>query len=63
MCSCFYRHAYHDGRLEDEGGPGSLLRKAADEEGFVRIVQPVRLSDFLAASAAGQRLLSGGRRR
>ncbi|EFN60083.1 hypothetical protein CHLNCDRAFT_18295 [Chlorella variabilis] len=53
--SCFYRHAYHDGRLEDKG-----LRKAADEEGHIRVMQPVRLSDFIAASTAGQRL---GRRR
>ncbi|KAI3429637.1 hypothetical protein D9Q98_005723 [Chlorella vulgaris] len=33
--SCFYRHAYHDGRLEDK-----TLRKAADEEGNITVMQP-----------------------
>lgn len=54
--SCFYRHAYPDGRLEEPS-----LRRIVDEEG-VRVVQPVRLSDFIAASAVGARL-TGGRRR
>jgi hypothetical protein len=56
--SCFYRHAYPDGRLEEKN-----LRKAADEEGNITVVQPVRLSDFITISSAGQRLLGGGRRR
>ena len=56
--SCFYRHAFPDGRLEDASGS---LRKAADEEGHIRVVQPVRLSDFIAISTSGQRL-GGGRR-
>lgn len=56
--SCFYRHAFPDGRLEDAAGS---LRRAADEEGHIRVVQPVRLSDFIAISTAGQRL-GGGRR-
>lgn len=54
--SCFYRHAFPDGRLEEPS-----LRRIVDEEG-VRVVQPVRLSDFIAASAVGARL-TGGRRR
>jgi hypothetical protein len=44
--------------LEDVAGS---LRKAADEEGHIRVMQPVRLSDFIAISTAGQRL-GGGRR-
>lgn len=39
------------------------LRKAAADEGDIRVLQPVRLSDFLSASSAGQQLLGGGRRR
>ena len=44
--------------MEDVAGS---LRKAADEEGHIRVMQPVRLSDFIAISTAGQRL-GGGRR-
>lgn len=39
------------------------LRKAAVDEGEVRVLQPVRLSDFLAASSTGQQLLGGRSRR
>jgi E3 ubiquitin-protein ligase makorin len=40
--SCMYRHAYPDGRLEE-----SAPRRVAADEGDVRMVQPVRLSDFI----------------
>lgn len=40
--SCMYKHAYLDGRLED-----SMPRRVAVDEGEVKFVQPVRLSDFL----------------
>jgi E3 ubiquitin-protein ligase makorin len=40
--SCMYRHAYADGRLEERA-----LRRVAGEEGEVRVVQPVRLADFI----------------
>ena len=53
--SCFYRHAYPDGRLEEK-----TLRKAADEEGNIRVMQPVRLSDFIRVSTTGRRMLAGG---
>jgi hypothetical protein len=37
-----YKHAYPDGRLED-----SAPRLVAVDEGEIKYVQPVRLSDFL----------------
>lgn len=40
--SCMYRHMYPDGRLEEKG-----IRKVAVDEGEVKVVQPVRLSDFI----------------
>jgi hypothetical protein len=40
--SCMYKHAYPDGRLED-----SAPRLVAVDEGEIKYVQPVRLSDFL----------------
>jgi E3 ubiquitin-protein ligase makorin len=52
--SCMYRHAYADGRLE-EGAP----RRVAADEGEVRVVQPVRLSDFIVVQRGKVR----GRRR
>ncbi|GAB4814955.1 hypothetical protein N2152v2_002001 [Parachlorella kessleri] len=52
--SCFYRHAYRDGRLEEP-----TLRRAAADEGEVKVLQPVRLSDFLTTSSAGRQLLAG----
>ncbi|PNW82246.1 hypothetical protein CHLRE_06g278136v5 [Chlamydomonas reinhardtii] len=54
--SCFYRHAYRDGRLEVP-----VLRRAGNADGEVRVVAPLRLSAFLDTPQA-QRLL-GGRRR
>ncbi|PSC73474.1 E3 ubiquitin-ligase makorin [Micractinium conductrix] len=54
--SCFYRHAYPDGRLEERS-----VRRVVDDEG-VRVVQSVRLCDFIDLSTAGRRL-GGGRRR
>ncbi|KAG2439538.1 hypothetical protein HXX76_004891 [Chlamydomonas incerta] len=53
--SCFYRHAYRDGRLEEV-----VLRRAGNADGEVRVVAPLRLSAFLDTPQA-QRLL--GRRR
>jgi len=52
--SCMYRHAYADGRLEDEAP-----RRVAADEGEVRVVQPVRLSDFIVVQRGKVR----GRRR
>ncbi len=40
--SCMYRHAFPDGTLED-----SAPRRVAADEGEVKYVQPVKLSDFL----------------
>lgn len=40
--SCMYRHVYPDGTVEE-----ASLRKVAADEGEVRVVQPVRLSDFI----------------
>lgn len=40
--SCMYRHAFPDGSLED-----SAPRRVAVDEGEVKYVQPVKLSDFL----------------
>ena len=37
-----YRHVYADGTLETQSS-----RKVAADEGEVRVVQPVRLSDFI----------------
>ncbi|GFR42247.1 hypothetical protein Agub_g3141 [Astrephomene gubernaculifera] len=45
--SCFYRHAYRDGRLEDP-----VLRRAGDADGGVRVVMPVRLSSFFETPQA-----------
>jgi E3 ubiquitin-protein ligase makorin len=52
--SCMYRHMYSDGRLE-ETGP----RRVAVDEDEVRVVQPVRLSDFIVVNQGRVR----GRRR
>jgi E3 ubiquitin-protein ligase makorin len=52
--SCMYRHAYLDGRLEE-----SAPRRVAADEGEVRVVQPVRLSDFIVVQRGKVR----GRRR
>ena len=52
--SCMYRHQYRDGRME-EAAP----RRVAADEGEVRVVQPVRLSDFLVIQQGKVR----GRRR
>ncbi|KAG2500275.1 hypothetical protein HYH03_001853 [Edaphochlamys debaryana] len=54
--SCFYRHAYPDGRLEE-----IVLRRAGNADGEVRVVAPLRLSAFLESGAA-QRLLAQRRR-
>lgn len=54
--SCFYRHAYKDGRLEEP-----CLRKAGAEDGTVKVLQPVRLSSFFEMPQAS-RLLTAGRR-
>ncbi|KAL6770473.1 hypothetical protein ACKKBF_B31380 [Auxenochlorella protothecoides x Auxenochlorella symbiontica] len=40
--SCHYKHAYEDGTVEVPSN-----RLAADEEGEVRMLQPMRLSDFI----------------
>ena len=40
--SCMYKHAFPDGSLED-----SAPRRVAADEGEVKYVQPVKLSDFL----------------
>ena len=47
---------YPDGRLED-----TTLRRAAVDEGEVRVLAPVRLSDFIQLSGAGQWLGRRGR--
>ncbi len=52
--SCMYRHCYPDGRLEE-----SAPRRVAADEGEVRVVQPVRLSDFIVVQRGKVR----GRRR
>ncbi|XP_047336377.1 putative RING-type E3 ubiquitin transferase C3H69 [Impatiens glandulifera] len=41
--SCFYRHAYRDGRLEEVA-----LRHLGDEDGYTVIAKNIRLSDFLS---------------
>ena len=56
--SCFYRHTYPDGRAEDVS-----LRKAAADEGVIKVLQAPRLSDFIELSAVGRQLTSGRRRR
>ncbi|KAL3139909.1 hypothetical protein ABBQ38_004201 [Trebouxia sp. C0009 RCD-2024] len=43
--SCFYRHVYADGRPQE-----AVLRKYGNSEGEVKILQPVRLSDFIQVS-------------
>ena len=43
--SCFYRHRYADGTLEE-----TSLRKYGNADGEVNIVQPVRLAEFLSRS-------------
>lgn len=40
--SCFYKHAYHDGRLEEV-----VLRHLDAEDGQTVIAKDIRLSDFL----------------
>ncbi|KAL6328542.1 hypothetical protein AAG906_038737 [Vitis piasezkii] len=40
--SCFYKHAYRDGRLEEV-----VLRHLGAEDGHVMIAKNIRLSDFL----------------
>lgn len=52
--SCMYRHAYPDGKLED-----AAPRRVAVDEGEVKYVQPVMLSDFLVINRGRVR----GRRR
>ena len=54
--SCMYRHAYPDGRLEEVA-----LRRVAADEGEVRVVQPVRLSDFIVIQSGRVRGRRGGR--
>ncbi|DBB06638.1 TPA: hypothetical protein ACH3X1_012157 [Trebouxia sp. C0004] len=44
--SCFYRHIYPDGRPQE-----AVLRKYGNSEGEVKILQPVRLSDFIQVSS------------
>ncbi|CAK9154877.1 unnamed protein product [Ilex paraguariensis] len=41
--SCFYKHAYHDGSLEEV-----VLRHLGDEDGQTVIAKNIRLSDFLS---------------
>ncbi|XP_073140047.1 E3 ubiquitin-protein ligase makorin isoform X2 [Henckelia pumila] len=41
--SCFYKHAYRDGTLEEV-----VLRHLGDEDGNTVIVKDIRLSDFLS---------------
>ncbi|GLC55177.1 hypothetical protein PLESTB_000952100 [Pleodorina starrii] len=53
--SCFYRHMYRDGRMEEP-----VLRRVGDADGDVRVVVPVRLSAFFDTPRAQQLL---GRRR
>ena len=43
--SCFYRHRYPDGTFEE-----TALRKYGNAEGEVKVVQPVRLAEFLSRS-------------
>ncbi|EFJ52753.1 hypothetical protein VOLCADRAFT_102729 [Volvox carteri f. nagariensis] len=50
--SCFYRHMYKDGRLEEP-----VLRRAGNADGDIRVVMPLRLSAFLDTPQA-LRLLS-----
>lgn len=52
--SCMYKHADREGRLEE-----SAPRRVAADEGEVRVVQPVRLSDFIVVQRGKVR----GRRR
>jgi E3 ubiquitin-protein ligase makorin len=40
--SCFYRHQYRDGTLEE-----LTLRKVGAADGTLRVAKTVRLSDFL----------------
>lgn len=54
--SCLYRHAYPDGRIEEKA-----LRRVAADEGEVRVVQPVRLSDFIVIQQGRVRGRRGGR--
>jgi E3 ubiquitin-protein ligase makorin len=56
--SCFYKHAYKDGTLED-----AKPRRVAVDEDEVRIVQPVKLCDFLGESLDKYDRLSQARRR
>lgn len=51
--SCFYKHAYRDGRLED-----SRPRTVAIDEDEVKVVQPVKLCDWI-----GDKLAQHERRR
>lgn len=53
--SCLYRHAYADGRLED-----AVPRRVAADEGEIKVMQPVRLSDFIVVQRGRVR---GHRRR
>lgn len=46
--SCFYRHQYRDGTLEEV-----TLRKVGAADGTVRVAKTVRLSDFLFPDLAG----------
>jgi len=54
--SCLYRHVYKDGR-EDPKDPAAL-RRYADETGSVRVVNNIRLADFLDTPSA-RRALNG----
>ena len=55
--SCFYRHVHADGR--EESRDASALRRYVDQEGDMRIVSGVMLSDFLALGTRGRRVLDG----
>lgn len=48
--SCFYKHMYPYGRLEEKD-----LRKVAADEGDVRVLDQVRLSDFITITRTRRR--------
>jgi len=52
--SCVYKHSYADGRLEDRGGGGGLRRVAVDD-GEVKVLGEVKLSDYISIRPARQR--------
>jgi E3 ubiquitin-protein ligase makorin len=51
--SCVYKHSYADGRLEDRGGGG--LRRVAVDDGEVKVLGEVKLSDYISIRPARQR--------